>query len=264
MIDVENLSFRYSGKKAYALRQATFQCKSDGITVVVGRSGVGKSTLVSLLAGIYVPEDSVVGELEGKILIDGRPPTWLCGPEVVSWVPQTPILLDHLSVLENVVLPLTIDNRCPNDKEKARIMLKQLGLQKYEDSRPRELSGGMKTRVSLLRALISMPKYLFLDEPFISLDLRTRLYIYRFIQTLRHGANTTTVLTTHNIPEATLLADRIIVLQQIDDKTVVRELSNEAKLVHDEGTAVCLEKARQAAVKIEEQLFSVAEEGLSA
>jgi len=262
MLVVENVSFRYAGYHEYALRNASVACDCDGISVIVGRSGVGKSTLMSLLAGIYMVGDPVVGEYVGGIDVDGRAPCQIRGAEVVSWVPQAPVLLDHLTVLENVLLPTTIASTgaSSGEKDAARSVLRKMELEGCCDWRPRELSGGMRTRVSLIRALISRPKYLFLDEPFGGLDLLNRWRIYRFLREVRSAANTATILTTHNIPEATALGDRIIVMSSDRGSTAFRVMRNEAKVVIYEDSDACLRRAREVAAPIEKELFLGGEE----
>ncbi len=258
-IIVKNVTFRYSGQDKDALTNAHLECDSRGICVIVGRSGVGKSTLISLLAGIYLVGDSVVDTYAGEVSVDGYKPSEILGPHLGSWVPQTPVLLDHLSVLGNVLLPTTIAGGSKPDTTEATEMLEKLGLKRYSESRPRELSGGMRTKVSLLRALISKPKYLFLDEPFVSLDLMNCLLIYDLLKAERSKAGLTTILSTHNIPEAALLADRIIEMSNITvgDKplTAISVVENQAVLSSNPDTVACLSAARLSAMQIEKRLF---------
>jgi NitT/TauT family transport system ATP-binding protein len=257
-IIVRDVTFRYAGQDKDALTNACLECDSCGISVVVGRSGVGKSTLISLLAGIYLIGDSVVDTYVGEISIDGHKPSKILGPHMGSWVPQTPVLLDHLSVLGNVLLPTTIAGESTADATKAKEMLKKLGLE-YPESRPRDLSGGMRTRVCLVRALVSRPKYLFLDEPFVSLDLMNRLLIYRLLRAERSKGGLTTVLSTHDIPEAVLLGDRIIEMSNVmtghKPATEIVTVENQAILSSNGGVEACLRAAREAAGPIEKRLF---------
>lgn len=269
MLSVNDLSFKYKDEQRYALRKISFKCESEGVIAIIGRSGVGKSTLISVLAGIYTSGDRwLVGEFTGEILLDGYEPGRNCGPNLISWVPQVPVLLDHLSVLDNVLLPLTIiKDVSPSESKEAEALLNRLDLKvDYRKSRPRDLSGGEKTRVSLVRALISQPKYLFMDEPFISLDLGNRQRIYELLREKRAGNTngpTTTVLTTHNIPEAFLLANQIIIMEKKNDETdetkmEVRVESNKPRLAADGGDrGVHLKAAREAAARIEKSLFLV-------
>lgn len=263
MLSVNNLNFKYYREPRHALREVSFECQSAGIIAIVGMSGVGKSTLISVLAGIYTPGDKwLVDEFTGKILLDGYQPGRNCGPDLISWVPQVPALLDHRSVLNNILLPLTIGRVVSkSDRDNAETLLQHLRLERRSGSRPRDLSGGEKTRVSVLRALISRPTYLFLDEPFISLDLGNRLLIYKLLRKMRAEDTkdpTTTVLTTHNIPEATLLANRIIIMKGGDTKTNIQVWEHTPVLASGEtDDAACLKRAREAAAPVEEQLLLV-------
>lgn len=260
MIEVTSLSFRYLASERYALRDLSFACDSSGITVAVGRSGIGKSTLIALMAGIFLPTDKLVAEFDGSISINKLTPDRLRGPRVVSWVPQAPLLLDHLSVLENIILPMSItgagDTSLRESRAEAKRLLKKMDLAGIESYRPRELSGGMMTRVSLLRALISRPRYLFLDEPFKGLDLVNRWTIYESIRDLRGNGGLTTFLTTHDIPEATVMADRILLIQDQTDRTVARTIPNNPIPLGAYRDGEGLEKARAAAAPIEHLLFA--------
>lgn len=261
MISVRGLSCRYRDQSEYVLRNLSFECPSDGFTAVVGMSGVGKSTLIALLAGMYVATDSLFEDLNGQILIDGRAPRDLRGPSITSWVPQTPSLLDHLTVVENIVLPLTLIQRIApsqasdQDRCEAYRLLRGAGLESWADRRPRELSGGMCTRVALLRALVSKPKYLFLDEPFASLDLVNRWGIYRLLQAERDATACTTILTTHDIPEAALIADRILMLENTAENTGLSVISNQSVRIGEFLDGVSLRSAREEASSIESRLF---------
>src|SRR4051812_22133304 len=111
---IENLSFRYKGAIEFAIRNVCCRTKLDGISALVGRSGVGKSTLMALISGIYTLQDEIVGCLSGEIMLDGCTPGGLRTPNVISWVPQEPALLDHLTVVGNIILPLTVGNATLN------------------------------------------------------------------------------------------------------------------------------------------------------
>ena len=255
MLVVQDLTFRYTGEKDYTLQGASFSFPLQGITAMVGESGVGKSTLIALIAGIFNHGDPMVAELSGEIAIGGRPPNSLRGAATVSWVPQVAVLLDHLTVIDNVLLPVTITRRSDSDAEHAGLLLDLLGLKDYCDARPRDLSGGTKTRVSLARALVSNPRYLFLDEPFVGLDLMNRWKIYGVLWNLRAKAGLTTILTTHNIPEATILADRIVVIKDGADLTKVSVTDNTPSFPTTWDPGDSLRAAREAAAPIESQIF---------
>jgi NitT/TauT family transport system ATP-binding protein len=255
MLVVENVRFRYLRQAGYALNGISLCCETEGVTTIVGRSGVGKSTLIALIAGIYRRTDALVGDFEGHITIDDQPPTTLSGPSVVSWVPQEPILLEHLSVMDNVLLPLTIDGKSQACAEAALSLLEDLGIGSYADNRPRNLSGGMRTRVSLARALVSEPKYLFLDEPFASLDLMNRWNIYRILKRRRSKTGLSTIMTTHDIPESIVLSDRIVVFSNDSTGVQVEPVARAGIDPNLEDPVECLRAARNSAMPIEAELL---------
>ena len=185
---------------------------SRGTTVAfVGPSGCGKSTLLKLIAGL-------VSATTGAVTVDGRP---VAGPlKNVGMAFQNPVLLPWRSVLDNLLLPLEIlrengDPRAPDRarwRDKAIALLATVGLAGAEHRQPRELSGGMRQRVSLCRALIHEPALLLLDEPFAALDAFTREEMWELHQALRAQREFTGVLVTHDLREAVFLAGTIYVM----------------------------------------------------
>ena len=177
-----------------------------GFTAVVGPSGCGKSTLTKLVAGLMIPD-------EGEV--------WLHGERVkspratVGMAFQNPVLLEWRSILKNVMLPLEIvptklSRR--EQEERARHLLALVGLDGFEEKRPSELSGGMRQRASLCRALVHRPEVLILDEPFGALDAFTREDLWQAMHRLKEKEPFTGVLITHDLREAIFLADRVVVL----------------------------------------------------
>lgn len=256
MIDVSGVTFSYGRRREIAaIRELSFCCESFGITALVGGSGVGKSTLLALLAGIHVMGDVTVGEYRGTISFDGRSPRDFRKPSMVSWVPQQALLLDHLDVRENVRLPTRIDAALNyGAAERCEELLRTLGLESVADRRPRELSGGMRTRASLARALITNPTYLFLDEPFSSLDLGNRWKLYEFLRKERGHRESRTVFTTHNIPEAMLVSDRVLMMALEKDRTTIAVRENTPPSA-GATAAKALTQARLSAATVEEILF---------
>jgi NitT/TauT family transport system ATP-binding protein len=183
-----------------------------GTTVAfVGPSGCGKSTLLKLISGLLTAT-------AGAVVVDGQP---VGGPlKNVGMAFQNPVLLPWRSVLDNVLLPLEIlrengDPRTPDPgrwRERAVTLLATVGLTGAERRQPRELSGGMRQRASLCRALIHEPALLLLDEPFAALDAFTREEMWELYQRLRAQREFTGVLVTHDLREAVFLADTIYVL----------------------------------------------------
>ena len=177
-----------------------------GFTAVVGPSGCGKSTLTKLIAGLLKPD-------EGEV--------WLHGEKVktpratVGMAFQNPVLLEWRTILRNVMLPLEIVPGRMSRAEKedrARYLLNLVGLEGFEDKRPSELSGGMRQRASLCRALVHKPEVLILDEPFGALDAFTREDLWQIMHQVKAAEPFTGVLITHDLRESIFLADQVVVL----------------------------------------------------
>ena len=179
------------------IRQAEF-------VAVVGPSGCGKTTLLKMVAGL-VPYSS------GSITVGARA---VDRPQTdVGIVFQESILLDWRNVLENVMLQVDIRRLDRARYEPvARRLLEATGLQGFEEKKPYELSGGMRQRVSICRALVHDPPLLLMDEPFGALDALTREQISMDIQRVWMDRRKTALHITHSIPEAVLLADRVVVM----------------------------------------------------
>ncbi len=173
---------------------------------VVGPSGCGKSTLTKLLAGLLIPD-------EGEVILHGEP---VKSPRsTVGMAFQNPVLLEWRSILDNVLLPLEIVPNKLTQKERedrGRELLAMVGLQGFEDKKPSELSGGMRQRASLCRALVHRPEVLILDEPFGALDAFTREDLWQIMHDLRHQEAFTCLLITHDLRESIFLADEVVVL----------------------------------------------------
>jgi NitT/TauT family transport system ATP-binding protein len=171
---------------------------------IVGPSGCGKTTLLQILAGL-VPASA------GDVLFDGRP---LNEPHRdISMVFQKPNLMPWRNVLDNVLLPMQIFGTPRNEAlDKARKILEKVGLAQFETAYPKALSGGMEQRVAVARAMVQSPRLLLLDEPFGSLDALTREKLNLELLRLWRDQNITAIMVTHNIREAALMSDRVLVL----------------------------------------------------
>jgi NitT/TauT family transport system ATP-binding protein len=197
-------SFDTIGGDLPAVAQMSFSVSPGEFLCIVGPSGCGKTTLLQMLAGLIPPS-------AGDVLLDGKP---LNEPQRdISVVFQKPNLMPWRTVLENVLLPMQIFG-LPYKKaeEEARLMLDKVGLEQFVDAYPNALSGGMEQRVAIARALVQNPRILLLDEPFGSLDALTREKLNLELLRLWRDQNITAVMVTHNIREAALMADRVLVL----------------------------------------------------
>ncbi|HTC62646.1 MAG TPA: ABC transporter ATP-binding protein [Candidatus Saccharimonadales bacterium] len=185
----------------------------DAINIVVGKqefvsiigpSGCGKSTILKLIAGLSSPTS-------GMIRVDGMTP--LNARETISFVFQDATLLPWRTVKENIGLGMELE-RVPKDRREKEIatLLDLVGLKQVAKSYPRELSGGMKMRASIARALATHPRVMLLDEPFAALDEMTRDRLNEEFLRLRAEQQWTAVFVTHSVPEAVFLSDRIVVL----------------------------------------------------
>ena len=171
---------------------------------IVGPSGCGKSTLMRLIAGL----EPVTA---GSIRIDGRA---VAGPiDDVGIVFQKDLLLDWRTVVENVLLPAELKRLdMKATRQRALDLLAELDVAGFADHHPWQLSGGMRQRVSIARALLASPSMMFLDEPFSALDAMTRDQMNVLLQQVQSAEHVTTLLITHSILEAVFVADRVLVM----------------------------------------------------
>jgi NitT/TauT family transport system ATP-binding protein len=177
--------------------------KGEFVTLI-GPSGCGKSTVLKLIAGLTPPSD-------GTIRIDGMAPK--DARETISFIFQDATLLPWRTVRDNVGLGLELE-RAPSDQRRktATSVLELVGLQDVAEAYPRELSGGMRMRVSIARALATSPRLLLMDEPFAALDEMSRDRLNEELLRLRQERQWTAVFVTHSVAEAVFLSTRIVVL----------------------------------------------------
>jgi NitT/TauT family transport system ATP-binding protein len=212
-VDIGDVSLIYKGASGnvLALKGTTLNVRRGEFAAVVGPSGCGKSSLMKLVTGL-VPPDA------GKIVIFGEQ---VKGPvKIAGMAFQNPNLLPWRKVIDNVLLPLEIvephrrqfRQKNAQFRAQARALLATVGLDGFGDRYPWELSGGMQQRASLCRALIHEPALLMLDEPFAALDAFTREELWCVLRDLWQKIGFTVILVTHDLREATFLADRIHVM----------------------------------------------------
>lgn len=187
-----------------ALAGLDLELASGQTTALIGPSGCGKSTLLRLIAGLETPD-------AGQVLIGGQPPAALRRQGAISLAFQDPSLLPWLGTAANVALARKLA-RQPADPQQVARLLRLVGLEGFAQTRPAALSGGMRQRAAIARALVTSPRLLLLDEPFGAVDELTRRQLAQDLPPLWQAQGTTTVLVTHSVAEAVLLADRILVM----------------------------------------------------
>ncbi|MEA2314698.1 MAG: hypothetical protein QOI03_1390 [Solirubrobacteraceae bacterium] len=197
-ISLERVTHAYHARgraPVSSLAEVSLSCSHGELLAVVGPSGCGKTTLLELLCGLRAPD---AGAIE-------------CPPAVL--MPQRDLLLPWLSALDNAALALRIAGSSRAEaRARAAGVFAELGLAGFERARPHELSGGMRQRVAFLRTLLSGKQLLCLDEPFGALDAITRCEMQAWLADTLARERRTVVLVTHDVEEAVLLADRVVVL----------------------------------------------------
>jgi NitT/TauT family transport system ATP-binding protein len=197
-------TFSNVGKKVVALQDVDIEVHPGEFVCLLGPSGCGKTTLLYALAGHLAPSG-------GRISVDGVTVAGP-GPERLL-VFQEPALFPWLSVRQNLVFALR-SKRLPrrNCERRAREFIRRVRLDGFEDALPHQLSGGMRMRVQLARALAMDPAVLLMDEPFAALDAQTRAHMHQLLQSIWLADRKTVVFVTHNVREALVLGDRVIVM----------------------------------------------------
>jgi NitT/TauT family transport system ATP-binding protein len=206
-IQVEGVSRTFAardGAPTLAVDQVDLDIGTAEFVSLLGPSGCGKSTLVSLIAGLIQPSG-------GLVRIEGRPVT---EPFTnIGIVFQNDLLLDWRTALGNVLVQFEMRGQdAKPHAERARELLASVGLGAFETKYPWELSGGMRQRVSICRALIHDPPLLLMDEPFGALDALTREQLQLDLQRIWQNSRKTVVFVTHSIAEAVFLSDRVVVM----------------------------------------------------
>ena len=220
-VEVDHVDLAYDELGGNAIEDVSLSMREHEFIAMVGPSGCGKSTFMKLCSGLRPPT-------KGNVVVAGRE---VAGPlKIVGMAFPNATLLPWRTTLDNVLLPLEIvepyRSTFKRDKEKyslkAKELLRSVGLEGYEDKFPWELSGGMQQRTSICRALVHEPKLLLLDEPFAALDAFTREELWCVLRDLWTRNKFTVVLVTHDLREATFLADTVYVMSKRPGRILAR------------------------------------------
>ena len=200
ILDIKNLFYSFGNNPI--LKDINIHVNKNEMVAIVGSSGVGKSTLFNLIAGVLKKQ-------VGEITINGS--NDYIGK--VAYMLQKDLLFEHKTIIDNVILPLIIAKVNKKEAlEEGNKILKQFNLDKYANKYPQQLSGGMRQRVALIRTYMFKRKIFLLDEAFSALDAITKKELHKWYLDLKKEFNLTTLLITHDIEEAVFLSDRIYIL----------------------------------------------------
>ncbi|MFX1515029.1 MAG: ABC transporter ATP-binding protein [Promethearchaeota archaeon] len=205
--EVKNLYFRFNDQ--WILKDISFQGKKGELIAIVGPSGCGKTTLLRTIVGILIPQ-------RGQILIDQEEITHKAiEKRKVGYVPQNQGLFPHLTVYDNVAFGL-VAQKWEKKEVQSRVddLIKMGELENLLKRRPHELSGGQQQRVALLRALAPSPNLLLLDEPLSNVDTHLREQLAIYIRNIQKLSSITTLFVTHDLNEAKMLADKIVIIDE--------------------------------------------------
>ena len=196
----------------------SFSVDKGEIIGLLGVSGSGKSTIFNIISGNLLPN-------QGKVFIKGEQTTGETGH--VSYMLQKDLLFDHMKVIDNAALPLRIKGVSKNEARKeASSYFKEFGLENQDNKYPRELSGGMRQRVALLRTYLNKEPLILLDEPFSALDQLTKNKLHTWFLDIIKKYDMTGIFISHDIDEAIYLSDRILILKtdgKLHDQIVIKE-----------------------------------------
>ena len=207
-LEYRNVTMRFGegAGQLTAIRDVSFAIRDREVVSLIGPSGCGKSTLLNIGSGLYPPS-------EGAAFVDG---VEVAGPNShVAFMLQKDLLLPWRTVTENVTLGVEIQGvAAPERRQRARGLLEGFHLAEFAGHYPHQLSGGMRQRVALARTLAVDPSVLLLDEPFSAVDAQTRIALQRDLAQTLKRAGKTALLITHDLMEAVMLSDRVLVMSR--------------------------------------------------
>lgn len=222
LLEFQDVSLRYetTGHTTTVLDRVSFGVGRSQFVSLVGPSGCGKTSLLRMVSGLLPVQ-------QGRLLVQGKPMDGSLNSVGIAF--QNPVLLPWRNTLQNVLLPLEVvqphkkqfRQKLTQYQQAARDLLGTVGLEQFQKHYPWQLSGGMKQRVSLCRALIHQPEILLLDEPFGALDAFTREDMWEMLQALWQRTQCTTMLVTHDLREALFLSDVVYVMSSRPSKILL-------------------------------------------
>ena len=206
LVSIRNVSKQFANG-TLAIRGVDLDLREAEFVSLLGPSGCGKSTLLRIIAGLGAPSSGTIEWPTTVYSAHGEPE-----PDL-GFVFQDPTLMPWSNTLKNVMLPLTLAGIPGREAEQRAVdMLALVGLKGFEKSYPRELSGGMRMRVSIARALVTHPKILLMDEPFAALDEITRFRLNNDLLALWRNLRKTVIFVTHSVFESVYLSQRVLVM----------------------------------------------------
>lgn len=230
LIENINKSYYINDENRNVLRNLTLDVNEGEFVCILGYSGCGKSTLLRILSGLEKPDS-------GKVLLNGVERT-KPSRDILLVFQDFNQLLPWKTVQDNIIHPLMATGIIKDRKQAQNVaenILEEIGLGDFSKSYPNQLSGGMKQRVAVARALVLKPKVMLMDEPFAALDAVTRSNLQKMTKGICKKHNETVLFVTHSVEEAVLLADRIIVLNNDPDKesSIANIIDNERNVHGD-------------------------------
>lgn len=206
MLNFDEITFNYQNSNENIISKLSFNINKGDFVSIIGASGCGKSTIFRLIA-------SLEKQSSGTIYIGDKDIRELKAP--IGYMPQKDLLLPWRTILENTCLPLEIQGVSKNEaKKQAEELLGRFSLYEYKDKYPKDLSGGMKQRISFIRTLLTGSEVLLLDEPFSALDAITRLALQEWLLDQWSKYNKTILFITHDVEEAMFLSNKIFVVNK--------------------------------------------------
>ncbi|MBB4935277.1 NitT/TauT family transport system ATP-binding protein [Lipingzhangella halophila] len=247
LLEIQGLTKRFVKDETgiVALRDFDLEVEKGSFVTILGRSGCGKSTALNLLSGLLAPTSGTVSYRGTKVT----------GPRTeISYLTQSDTLMPWRDVRRNIEMPMEISGVSKRERrERAEELIGRVGLTGFERHYPRELSGGMRRRASLARMLAGDPETLLMDEPFGALDAQLRTDLQVELLNLWQGSGKTVVFVTHDIEEALLLGDRVVVLgllgRRVLDKQIDLSRPRDADELRVDPTFVALHREMTEALR---------------